>query len=74
MFAFDRSRDIRPVDATAKVLFILGHRLSEWAIASWFIGLNSYLDDQCPKDLLEEFPEWVIEAAHDAIDECTRGR
>ena len=73
VFAFDRIHGICPFDAIAKVLFIFGDRLSDLAIASWFIGLNSYLDDQCPKDLVSKDPEWVIEAAQDEIDEVAHG-
>ena len=73
VFAFERSHGIRPFDAIAKVLSIFGDRLSDWGIASWFIGLNSFLDDQCPRDLVGEDPEWVIEAARDEMEECSHG-
>jgi hypothetical protein len=38
-------------------------------MASWFIGLNSFLDDQRPADLLASEPEWVIEAAQDEVSD-----
>ena len=55
--------------ALLKVLNIFGQSLSDWGIASWFAGLNSYLDDQYPKDLLALDPDWVVKAAHDAVNE-----
>jgi hypothetical protein len=74
VFAFERTvSDIRPLEAISEALSIVGHSLSSWAIASWLIGLNSYLDDQCPKDLIDKDPEWVIKAARDAISECAHG-
>jgi hypothetical protein len=50
--------DLRPHPAVAEVIGIFGKSLSSWAIAGWFIGLNSYLDAQCPKDILEYDPAW----------------
>jgi hypothetical protein len=73
VFAFDQTRDLRPHEAISQVLDIFGNISSKLLIASWFIAANSYLDDKCPKDLLEEDPEWVIEAARDAIAGCTHG-
>lgn len=73
VFAFDHTRDLRPHQAISQILNILANIGSKWFIAAWFIGLNSYLDDQCPKDLLWEDPEWVIDAARDQIIECTHG-
>src|SRR3569833_1405115 len=51
VFLFARGHPVRPFPAVAEVLSIFGDALSSWAIAAWFVGLNSYLDDQCPKDL-----------------------
>jgi hypothetical protein len=31
------------------------------------------MDDQSPKDLLEEDPDWVIAAARDEINEISHG-
>ena len=41
--------------------------------ASWFISANSYLDDECPKGLIEEDPGWVIAAAEDEMIEVSHG-
>ena len=73
VFAFDTSSGPQVFEAIPKVLQILGDKLSRWAIAGWFIAACSYLDDQPPKDLLEEDPAWVIAAALDEIDEVSHG-
>ena len=72
-FAFDQTQGPSPHEAMSQILKFLANIGSKWAIASWFIGLNSYLDDQCPKDLLWEDPDWVIEAARDEMIECHHG-
>ena len=73
IFAFDNAGDIRQFGAIADALGIFGDHISQWAIASWFIAANGYLDGQCPKDLLETHPELVIGAARDAIAGCIHG-
>ena len=42
---------------------------SNGGIASWFRGLNSFLDDQTPESLLYTDPDWVIDAARDTAAE-----
>ena len=49
-------------------------REESYGLASWFVGLNSYLDDQRPADLLASDPEWVIEAAQDEANESKSPR
>jgi hypothetical protein len=61
----------RPHKAVEEILRIFGDSLSGWGIASWFIGLNSFLDDQAPKDLLASDPQWTIGAARDAFGEMS---
>ena len=73
VFAFDRNRDLQVFEAIPQILQIFGDKLSRWGIASWFIAACSYLDDQSPKDLIEEDPDWVIAAARDEIDEVSHG-
>ena len=73
LFALDRRRGLHVFEAVPKVLQILGGKLSPWAIAGWFIAACSYLDDQSPKDLIEEDPDWVIAAARDEINEVSHG-
>jgi hypothetical protein len=72
LFALDLAEGCRPYPAVAQVIRILSGVLDQdnsWGLASWFIGLSSYLDDQRPADLLASNPEWVIEAAQDEINE-----
>lgn len=73
LFAFDQKRGLQVSEVIPQVLQIFGDRLSRWAIAGWFIAACSYLDDQSPKDLLEEDPAWVISAARDEMDEISHG-
>ena len=72
VFVFERGEPAHPCPAVAEVLSIFGDFLSNWSIAAWFVGLNSYLDDQCPKDLLDCDPAWVIESARDQMSEISR--
>jgi hypothetical protein len=73
LFAFDPDRGLQVFDAVHRILQIFGDKLSPWAIAGWFIAACSYLDDQSPKDLVAEDPDWVIAAARDEIDEVSHG-
>ncbi len=73
VFAFDSNRGSQVFEAIPKVLEIFGDNLSQWGIAGWFIADNSYLDDQSPKDLVGEDPDWVIAAARDEMDEVSHG-
>lgn len=73
VFAFENSGGLRVLEATPRVLEVFRGRVSPWGIAVWFIGLSSYLDDQMPKDLLEEDPDWVVDAARDWMVEVSHG-
>jgi hypothetical protein len=68
-FALDPGVGYTPYPALAEVLRVLnaGNWGSAWAVVAWFIGLNSFLDDQRPQDLLASEPEWVVEAAKDIV-------
>ena len=71
VFALNPTEEYRPYPAVADAIRILSHvlnRENSWGLASWFIGLNSFLDDQRPADLLASDPEWVIEAAQDEVN------
>jgi hypothetical protein len=57
--------------AVKEIISIFGGNFSMWGIASWFAGSNGFLDDQRPLDLLDEDPDWVVEAARDATDGMT---
>lgn len=72
LFALNPAEGYRPYPAVADVIRILSrilNRENSWGLASWFIGLNSFLDDQRPADLLASDPEWAVEAAQDAVNE-----
>ncbi|MGA9673586.1 MAG: hypothetical protein WBQ94_30625, partial [Terracidiphilus sp.] len=72
LFALNPVEGYRPYPAVADVIRILSrilNRENSWGLASWFIGLNSFLDDQRPADLLASDPEWVVDAAQDAVSE-----
>ena len=72
LFALNPAEGYRPYPAVADVIRILSrilNRENSWALASWFIGLNSFLNDQRPVDLLASDPEWVVEAAQDQVNE-----
>ena len=67
-FALDPASRYLPYPVVAEIIRILNQiDGSRWALASWFIAVNSYLDVQRPQDLLVSDPEWVIEAAEDEV-------
>lgn len=70
LFALDPADGYRPYPAVAQAVRILSKVLDQnsWGMASWFLGVNSFLDDQRPADLLASDPEWVLEAAQDEVD------
>lgn len=72
LFALNPAEGYRPYPAVADAILILSrvlNRENSWGLASWFIGLNSFLDEQRPADLLASDPGWVIEAAQDEVNE-----
>ena len=73
LFALNPNGNYLPYKAVGKILGVFGDSLSSWGIASWFISLNSFLDDQAPKDLLASDPDWVIAAAKDEVEEIQHG-
>lgn len=56
----------------AEILKIFGDAKDGWTPAFWFAGLNSFLDDERPQDVLAADPERVIAAAKDEIAELQR--
>jgi hypothetical protein len=69
LFGLDPITGYQPYPALAEALRILNvpDWGSDWAVATWFVGLSSFLDDQRPQDLLASDAGWVIEAAKDAV-------
>lgn len=70
LFALDPADLYRPYPAMAEAARILSEILDKnsWGIATWFLGVNSFVDDQRPADLLASDPEWVVKAAQDEVD------
>ncbi len=73
MYALDAEENYRPYKALAEVLRIFGETKTGWGIAFWFAGLNSFLDDRRPQDLLRSEPELVIAAAKDEVEGIQHG-
>ncbi|KAA6465312.1 hypothetical protein DYQ86_05060 [Acidobacteria bacterium AB60] len=67
------SRDHRPRKEMAEVLKIFGDAKDGWGLAFWFAGLNSFLDDERPQDVLATNPDQVIAAARDEMAELQHG-
>jgi len=65
--------DHRPRKEMAEILKIFGDAKDGWGLAFWFAGLNSFLDDQRPQDVLATDPEQVIAAARDEMAEIVHG-
>ena len=57
-----------PVLAEALRILNAGHWGGDWVVATWFIGLSSFLDDQRPMDLVASDPEWVLVAVKDGVN------
>ena len=71
LFALNPQNGYHPYPVVAEAIRILSEVLdceNPWGMAGWFLGLNSFLDDQRPVDLLEQDPAWVIEAARDEVN------
>ena len=73
MYALDAEENYRPYKALTEVLRIFGETKTGWGIAFWFAGLNSFLDDRRPQDLLGSEPELVIAAAKDEVEGIQHG-
>jgi hypothetical protein len=57
----------------AAILNVFGDAKDGWGLAFWFAGLNSFLDDERPQDVLATDPELVIAAAKDEMAEFAHG-
>jgi len=67
LYALDPNDNYRPRKEVAEILSIFGDSKDGWGLAFWFAGLNSFLDDERPQDLLTVAPERVLAAARDEI-------
>ena len=59
LYALDPDDNYRPRKAVSEILGIFGDSKDGWGLAFWFAGLNSFLDDERPQDLLAAAPEQV---------------
>jgi hypothetical protein len=67
LYALDPDDNYRPRKAVSEILGIFGDSKDGWGLAFWFAGLNSFLDDERPQDLLAAAPERVLAAARDEM-------
>lgn len=72
-FALNPEKSYKPYSAVGDILDVFRDTKSGWGLAFWFAGLNSFLDDQRPQDLLAAKPHMVIAAAKDAMEGLQHG-
>jgi hypothetical protein len=73
LYGLNPEKSYKPYPALSEVLDVFHGMRSEWSIAFWFAGLNSFLNDQRPQDLLACKPESVIAAARDEVEGLQHG-
>ena len=73
LFALDAEANYKPHPALRRVLDIFRSSKGGWSLAFWFAGLNSFLDDIRPQDLLVSKTEQVIAAARDEMEGLQHG-
>lgn len=73
LYALDPDENYRPYKAVAEILRVFAEMKTGWGIAFWFAGLNSFLDDRRPQDLLASHPDLVIAAAKDEVEGVQHG-
>ncbi len=73
LYGLNPEKSYKPYAALSEVLDVFQGKRSGWSIAFWFAGLNSFLDDQRPQDLLAGKPEMVVAAARDEMEGLQHG-
>jgi hypothetical protein len=73
LYGLNPEKSYKPYPALCEVLAVFHGMRSGWSIAFWFAGLNSFLNDRRPQDLLASKPEMVIAAARDEIEGLQHG-
>ena len=73
LYGLNPEKSYKPYPALSEVLAVFHSMRSGWSIAFWFAGLNSFLDDRRPQDLLASKPEMVIAAARDEMEGLQHG-
>lgn len=72
-FGLDPEKNYKPYPSLAAALKVFAGTRSSWKLAYWFAGLNSFLNDERPQDLLAGKPDQVIAAARDAMEGLQHG-
>jgi len=68
LFALNPDKGFKPYREVREIVSIFKEsQLSDWAVAAWFLGINSFLDNRTPKDVLATKPSLVVEAARDTV-------
>lgn len=73
LFGLDPQANYRPYKALGEVIEIFQGTRDGWGLAFWFAGLNSFLDDRRPQDLLTTEPDLVTAAARDEMEGLRHG-
>ena len=73
LYGLDPEKSYKPYPPLAEVLAVFHGARSGWSIAFWFAGLNSFLDDRRPQDLLATNPNLVVAAARDEMEGLQHG-
>ena len=73
LYALDPNENYRPYKQLAEVLRIFADTKDSWGLAFWFAGLNSFLDDKRPQDVLATHASRIIAAARDEVEGVQHG-
>lgn len=73
VYALNPNQNYRPYKTVAEILRVFGETKTGWGLAFWFAGLNSFLDDRRPQDLLASQRDLVIAAARDELEGVQHG-
>jgi hypothetical protein len=73
LFALNPEKSYKPYEGLSQILAVFNRTKSGWGLAFWFAGLNSFLDDERPQDLLAAAPERVLAAARDEMEGLQHG-
>ncbi|WP_454731276.1 MULTISPECIES: hypothetical protein [Cupriavidus] len=72
-YGLDPAAGYRPHKVMAEVLRVFGASKDGWALAGWFLSVNSFLGGKRPQDLLATEPERVVAAARDEKEGVAHG-
>lgn len=66
--AFQFRTDGRPHPSIARILAVLPAHRTPWQVAFWFVSPNGWLDGDAPAERLDDTPEVLAAARHEAED------